>query len=78
MALDPQRQRLDSLQQQEGAHRRQNGPGGSLVHAAAAGNVGGIPEMVGVDKTVIGRVRLAEHRETPRRALSTETCRYRR
>ena len=66
MALDAQRHRLDALQQQEGRQRRQHGAGGALIDAAAARDIGGRAEMLGVDQAVIGRVGLVEHREAPR------------
>ncbi len=64
MALDPQRHRLDPLQQQERAQRRQHRTGGALIDAAAARDIGGVAEVIGIHQAVIRRVRLAEHRET--------------
>ena len=61
MALDPQRHRLDALQQQEGAERRQHGAGRALVHAAAARDVGACSEMLGVDEPVVRGIGLVEH-----------------
>ena len=64
MALDPQRNRLDALQQQESAHGRQNGTRGPQVNTAAARDVRRLLEMFGIDQIVIREVRLSEHRET--------------
>src|SRR5271168_991246 len=64
MALDTQRDRLDSLQEQKGAQRRENCACGPLVDAPASRNVCGLAKMIGIDEAVIGRVRLIEHGET--------------
>src|SRR5581483_6686540 len=61
VTLDPKRKRFDSLEQEESAERRQDRPGGSLVHTPATPNVCGFFEMVGIDQVVIGGIRLAEH-----------------
>ena len=66
VALDAQRHRFDALQQQEGRQRRQHGAGGALIDAAAAGDIGGLAEMLRVDQAVIGRIGLVEHREAAR------------
>src|SRR5271170_5026710 len=66
MAFQPQGDGFDSLQQQESAQRSQDRPGGALVDAAATRNVCGFAKMIGIDKVVIGVVRLAEHWETSR------------
>ena len=58
MALHPQRQGLDALQQEEGAHRRQHRAGGALIDAARAREIGVGAETVGVDEAVIGLVGL--------------------
>ena len=63
MALDAQSHRLDALQQQEGAHRRENGSGGALMEAANAGGEGGTAEALGIDKTMIGKIGPSELRE---------------
>ncbi len=63
MTLYPQRDGLDSLQQQKSTERREDGPGRPLVDAAASAEKRAFPEMIGVDQSVIRRVRLAEQRE---------------
>src|SRR5262249_4190721 len=64
VALDPQGNRFDSLEQQKRAQGRQHGAGGPLVDTAAARNVRGLFKMVDVHETVIGGIRAAEHGET--------------
>ena len=54
MPLDAQRDRLDALQQQKGAQRRQHRSDRALIDAAAARDIGRRPEMLGVDEAVIG------------------------
>ena len=78
MPLDAQRHRLDPLQQQERAERRQHGAGRALIDAAAARDIGGVAEMLGVDEAVIGVVRLVEHRKALGVLSSRETGRCRR
>ncbi len=63
MALHSQRDRLDALQKQKRAQRRQHCPGRPLVDSAAATKIGALAEMLAVDQAVIGRVWLIEHRE---------------
>src|SRR5205085_6678814 len=64
VALDAKRERLDALQQEERAQRREHGAGRPLIDAAAASDVRCVLEMVHVDETVIRGVRLREDRET--------------
>src|SRR5262249_51398260 len=74
VALDAQGDRFDALQQQEGAYRRQDRTCGPLQHAAAAGNVGGLAEVVCVDEAMIGRVWTIEHREAVWISLPVEAA----
>ena len=63
MALDTQRHRLDALQQEKRGKRGQHGAGGAPKDAAAARDVGGVAEALGIDQAVIGCVRLVEFRK---------------
>ena len=63
MPLHAQCDRLDALQQQEGAHGRQDRAGGALIDAAGAGDEGGAAEALGIDQAVIGCIRRGELRE---------------
>src|SRR5580658_7303862 len=60
MPFDPQRNRFDALQQQEGIERRQHGSHGALIDAARALNVGAGAKLLGVDQSVIRGVGLVE------------------
>src|ERR1700733_9597337 len=61
--LHPQCYRLDSLQQQKSAQRRQDRSGRTLINAAAASKVRALAEMLGVDQAMVRRIWLAEGRE---------------
>src|SRR3546814_6689830 len=63
VAIHAQRQRLHALQQQERIHRRQRRAGVAQWHGARVRNECGGTEIARVDDAVIGRLRLAEHRE---------------
>ena len=78
VALDPQRDRLDALQQQERVHRREHRAHGALVHAAAAADEGGRAVVLGVDQPVIGLIRLGEHRIARGVLEPRGSCRSRR
>ena len=69
VALDAQGDGLDSLQQQKGGERREHGARRALIDAAAARDIGGVAEMLGVDEAVIRGVRLVEHRKAARMRL---------
>src|SRR5581483_10099754 len=64
VAFDAERNRFDSLQQQEGVERRQHGAHGALVDAARALDIRRCAETLGVDEAVIGDVWIVERRET--------------
>src|ERR1700716_2919093 len=66
VALHPQRDRLDALQQQEGAERREHRAGCALIDAARARDIGGLAEMIDIDQAVIRGVGPVEHREALR------------
>ena len=51
------------MQQQERIHRRKHRAQRALVHAAAATDKGRLAEMLGVDESMVGLVRVAEHRK---------------
>src|SRR5215469_16890417 len=63
MALETQGNGFDSLQQQKSIKRRERRARRPRAYAAAATDVRGVLEMIGVNQIVIGRVGLAEHRE---------------
>src|SRR5215475_11867855 len=63
MPLHPERNRLDPLQNEESAKRRQNGAHGPQKDTAAPRNISGRTEMIGIDEAVIGLIRLVEHRK---------------
>src|ERR1700761_6038839 len=63
VALEPQMQRLNPLQQQEGAVRRQRGAGIAQPLDACFQNEGQRTERPGVRKTVIRRIRRREFLE---------------
>ena len=58
MALHAQRDGLDALQQQKGAHRRDDGAGGALIDAARARDIGLGAEALG-NRPARGRIRRA-------------------
>ena len=60
VALHPQRQRLDALQEQERVERRERRAGVAQQHGARASDVRRRPEGVGPDDAVVGRVGLRE------------------
>ena len=62
VALHPQRQRLDALQEQERVERRERGAGVAQQHGAHAADVGGGPERVAPDDAVVARVGLRQAR----------------
>src|SRR5215472_10935242 len=64
VALDPQRDRLNSLKEQEGAEWRQHGPGDPLVNTATAPHVGGLAEVLRVDHAMVRRIWLVENGES--------------
>ena len=78
VALHPQRQRLDALQEQERVERRDRGAGVAQQHGPHAADVGGGPERVGPDDAVVARVGLRQARGSGRRARPSRTCRRRR
>ena len=68
MALEPDGEGLQSLQEQEGAERRERRAAVAEVDGAAPHRVGGLRELLGVDDAVEGGLGPVEHRETCRDA----------
>ena len=57
VALHPQRQRFDALEEEERVERRERSAGVAQQHRADATDVGRWAERVGPDNTVVARVR---------------------
>ena len=60
VALHPQRQRLDALQEQERVERRERRAGVAQQHGARAADVGRRPERIAPDDAVVGGIGLGQ------------------